>query len=150
MLFLKLCQICPDKTGDLLHRFQPAIYQRNWLTGLPLTPPYPDLGKTQATGVYTLTPPPIIHLNARLIIYTDGSATAGTLNGGAGKVVTEGGPATPTTLLTKQQRGAAITSSYDEEKAAMRMALEWLLPSHAAAANRFLKRFRAAPPTLQT
>ncbi len=28
----------------------------------------------------------------------------------------------------------AFTSSYDEEKAAMRMALEWPLPSHAAAA----------------
>ncbi len=42
--------------------------------------------------------------------------------------------ANPTTLLTKQQRGAAVTSSYDEEKAAMRMALEWLLSLHAAAA----------------
>ncbi len=76
----------------------------------------------------------IRHLNARFIIYTDGSASAGTLNGGAGMVVTEGDPANPTTLLTKQQRGAAFTSSYDQEKAAMRMALEWLLPSHAAAA----------------
>ncbi len=42
-------------------------------------------------------------------------------------VVTEGDPARTTTLLTKQQREAAFTSSYDEEKAAMRMALEWLL-----------------------
>ncbi len=49
-------------------------------------------------------------------------------------VVTEGDPDNPTTLLSKQQRGAAFTSSYDEEKAAMRMALEWLLPSHATAA----------------
>ncbi len=48
-------------------------------------------------------------------------------------VETEGDPANPTTLLTKQQRGAAITSSYDEEKAAKRMALERLSPSHAAA-----------------
>ncbi len=76
----------------------------------------------------------LIFHHARFIIYADGSATAGTLNGGAGMVVTEGDPANPTTLLTKQQRGAAFTSSYDEEKAAMRMALEWLLPSHAAAA----------------
>ncbi len=49
-------------------------------------------------------------------------------------VVTAGYPANPTTLLTRQQRGAAITSLYDEEKAAMRMALEWISPSHAAAA----------------
>ncbi len=76
----------------------------------------------------------IRHVNARFIIYTHGSAKAGTLNGGAGMVVTEGDPANPPTLLTKQERGAAITSSYDEEKATMRMALEWLSPSHAAAA----------------
>ncbi len=49
-----------------------------------------------------------------------------TLNGGAGIVVTKGDPANPMTLFTKQQRGAAITSSYDEKKVAMRMALEWL------------------------
>ncbi len=49
-------------------------------------------------------------------------------------VVTEGDPTNPPTLLKKQQRGTAFTSSYDEEKAAMRMALEWLLPSHAAVA----------------
>ncbi len=76
----------------------------------------------------------IRHLNDLFIIYINGSATAGTLNGSAGMVVTEGDPANPTTLLTKQQRGAAITSSYDVEEAAMRMALEWLSPSHAAAA----------------
>ncbi len=44
--------------------------------------------------------------------------------------VTEGDPVNP----TKLQREAAITSSYDEEEAAIRMALECLLPSHAAAA----------------
>ncbi len=49
-------------------------------------------------------------------------------------VATEGDPANPMTLLTKQLHGAAITSLYDEEKAAMRMALEWLLPSHTAVA----------------
>ncbi len=76
-----------------------------------------------------MTPPTYLsfirHLNVRFIIYTDGSATAGTLNCGAGTVVTEEDPANLTTLLTKQQRGAAITSSYNEEKAAIRMALEW-------------------------
>ncbi len=61
-------------------------------------------------------------------------AIPGTLSGGTGMAVTEGDPANPTTLLTKLQREAAITSSYDEEEAAIRMALECLLPSHAAAA----------------
>ncbi len=39
-------------------------------------------------------------------------------------VVTEGDPASPTTLLTKQQRGAAFTSSYYEEKAAILKAIQ--------------------------
>ncbi len=46
-------------------------------------------------------------------------------------VVTERAPANSTTLLTKQQCEADITSSNDEEKATLRMALS---PSHAAAA----------------
>ncbi len=59
------------------------------------------------------------------------------------------------TLLTKQQRTAAITSSYDEKKAAMRTALEWLLHrtkprQYALTANRFLKRSRVALMILQT
>ncbi len=49
-------------------------------------------------------------------------------------MVVTGDPTNLPTLLKKQQRGTAFTSSYDEEKAAMRMALEWLLPSHAAVA----------------
>ncbi len=47
-------------------------------------------------------------------------------------VVIEGDAANPKTHITKKQRGTAFASSYDEEKAAMRMALEWLSPSHAA------------------
>ncbi len=61
-------------------------------------------------------------------------ATPGTLSGGTRMAVTEGDPANPTTLPTKLQREAATTSSYDEEEAAIRMALECLLPSQAAAA----------------
>ncbi len=79
------------------------------------------------------------------IIYTNGSVTARTLNGG----VTEGDTASPRTLLTKQERGAATDSSYDKEKAAMRTTLEWLSPS-ALTTHRFLKRSRVALPTLQT
>ncbi len=55
-----------------------------------------------------VTSPLIYHSSDTLI--PDGLATARTLSGGAGMVVTEGDPANPTTLLTKQQRGAAITS----------------------------------------
>ncbi len=64
----------------------------------------------------------------------EGSAIAGTLNGGTGMVVTEVDPVDPTILLMKQQSGETNTWSYDEEKAAMSMALEWLLLLHKAAA----------------
>ncbi len=69
----------------------------------------------------------IRYRNTRFIIYTDASATAGTLIGGAGIVVTEGYPANLMILLTKQQRGAVVTASYDEEKAAMLMTFQRLL-----------------------
>ncbi len=48
--------------------------------------------------------------NTRFIIYKDGTATALTLSVGA-RVVTKGDTANPMTLLMKQHRGAAITSS---------------------------------------
>ncbi len=64
----------------------------------------------------------------------DSSSTAGTVNDGAAMVVTVGDPANHTALLKKRQCEATFTSSRDEEKTVMRMALGWLLPSHAAAA----------------
>ncbi len=51
-------------------------------------------------------------------------------------MVTEDDPANPTTLITKQQRGAVITSSYEDEKAAVHMAPKWLLPPPETAAKR--------------
>ncbi len=113
-------------------------------TGSPFSCPWQDSGNWSVHADH-LAPPGsqddttpylsfIRHLNARFIISTNGSATAGTQNGGTLMVVTEGDPAGPTTLRTKPHRGAAFTSSYDEELAAMRMVLEWLLPSHAATA----------------
>ncbi len=53
---------------------------------------------------------------------------------GMGMEAAEGDPTSPITVLTKKKRGASLTSSYDEEKATMNIALEWLLPSHDAAA----------------
>ncbi len=68
-------------------------------------------------------------------------------------VVTEGDPTNPTTLLMKQQPEAAFTSSYDEKKAAMHSSGSYhhMQPRPSAlTANRFIKRSRAAPQTLQT
>ncbi len=66
----------------------------------------------------------IRHLDGQLTVYTDGSATAGTKDDGAGVIVTCGGPADPNILHRCHLRGAAFTSSFVEEAAAMQLALE--------------------------
>ena len=68
----------------------------------------------------------INEVNARYNIYTDGSASAGVSEGGAGVVVTTGDSITPTVLTTLQEKGAKITCSYEEEKRALEMALDWI------------------------
>ena len=65
-------------------------------------------------------------LNAQYNIYTDGSASAGTTNGGAGVVITTGDPAAPNVVTTLQDRGAALTCSYEEERRAMQLAVDWI------------------------
>ncbi len=70
-----------------------------------------------------------IHLLAgQLTAYTDGSASAGTKDGGAGVIVTCGDPADPTILHRSHLR--SFTSSYADEAAAMKLALEWATANH--------------------
>ncbi len=61
-------------------------------------------------------------LAGQLTVYTDGSATAGTKDGGAGVIVTRGDPVDPTILHQSHLRGAAFTSPFAEE--AMQLALQ--------------------------
>ena len=63
-------------------------------------------------------------LNSSVVIYTDGSASAGTSDGGAGVVVTCGDPADPQITQTIAVKGAPRTSSYEEEVCAMNAALD--------------------------
>ncbi len=51
-------------------------------------------------------------LDGQLTIYTDGSASAGTKDGGAGVIVTRCDPADPTILHQSHLRGEAFTSSF--------------------------------------
>ncbi len=69
-------------------------------------------------------------LNGQLIVYADGSASAGTKDGGAGVIVTRGHPADPTILHQSHLRGAAFTSLFGGETAAMQLALEWVTANH--------------------
>ncbi len=61
---------------------------------------------------------------------TDGSASAGTKDGGAGVIVTRGDPTDPTILHQSHLRDATFTSSFAEEAAAMQLALEWATTNH--------------------
>ena len=61
------------------------------------------------------------------VIYTDGSCKDGTENGGAAAVITTGSARYPVELEVLQKKGNKYTCSYDEEKAAMNLALDWML-----------------------
>ena len=65
-------------------------------------------------------------LGAQYNIYTDGSASEGVSDGGAGVVVTTGDASNPTVITTIQERGATLTCSYEEEKRALELALDWI------------------------
>ena len=69
----------------------------------------------------------IASYQADYVIYTDGSASGGTRNGGAAAVVTRGSPLQPDVVTTIKTKGLTFTSSYEEEAAAMESALSWTL-----------------------
>ena len=61
------------------------------------------------------------------IIYTDGSASGGTRNGGAAAVVTRWSSRQPDLVTTIRTKVPTFTSSYEEQAAAMESALSWTL-----------------------
>ncbi len=90
-------------------------------------------------GQLTPTDPPptadrclqtICFLAGQLTVYTDGSATAGTKDGGAGVIVTCGAPADPTILHRSHLRGATFSTSFTEEAAAIQLTLKWATANH--------------------
>ena len=58
-------------------------------------------------------------------IYTDGSASRGTRNGGAAAVVTRGSVTQPEMVTIIKTKGRTFTSSHEEEAAAVESALAW-------------------------
>ena len=59
-------------------------------------------------------------------IYTDGSADAGTNNGGSAAVITQGSALNPIVETAIKRRGAILTSSFEEEMQAMHDAVSWM------------------------
>ena len=69
----------------------------------------------------------IDNLQADIVIYTDGSRKAGIENGGAAAVVTQGNASNPIILETLKDKGRTLTSSCEEEKAALKLAMKWIV-----------------------
>ena len=69
----------------------------------------------------------IISYQADYVVYTNGSASGGTRNGGGAAVVTRGSPLQPDVVTIIKTKGRTFTSSYEEEAAAMDSALTWTL-----------------------
>jgi ribonuclease HI len=61
------------------------------------------------------------------VIYTDGSCKGGTEEGGAAAIITTGSARNPIVLETLQKKGCRYTCSYDEERAAMLLAINWMI-----------------------
>jgi ribonuclease HI len=62
-------------------------------------------------------------------VYTDGSATGGTLDGGSAAVVTRGDPEEPVVVVSLSRKGAHFTSSFETEIQALTLAADWLKSS---------------------
>ena len=67
----------------------------------------------------------IISCQAGYVVYTDGSASGGTRNGGAAAVAIRGSLHQPEVVAIIKAKGRNFTSSYEEEAAAMESALSW-------------------------
>ena len=65
-------------------------------------------------------------MNAEFVVYSDGPASSGTKNGGAGVAITRGVAENPTVIKELRVKGAQLTCSYEEEPRAGTAAIEWL------------------------
>jgi hypothetical protein len=65
-------------------------------------------------------------LNADLVIYTDGSCTSGLYDGGAAADITVGQFDDPQCTEVLEAKGSKLTCSYDEERRALLLGLDWL------------------------
>ena len=66
------------------------------------------------------------NLNADIVVYTDGSCTGGTSDGGAAAIITNGPYDQPNKITTIEKKGSIYTCSYEEEKRALHLGIQWL------------------------
>ena len=66
-------------------------------------------------------------VNCEYVIYTDGSASEGRLEGGAAAVITIGSAEQPQVISKLMERGRSLTCSFEEEACALELAAKWML-----------------------
>ena len=128
------------KANDLSSLLPPELQHRQSINHFPSPPlqlstPREERTATTVPGITSLVDgidpksrcslTTIASHQADYTIYTDGSASGGTRNEGAGAVVTKGSPIQLEVVTTIKTKGRLFTSSYEEEAAAMESALSW-------------------------
>ena len=128
----KACQLAQQYTPQIDHEpKQIELHVRdpwNAPTNLTIHQDIPGIS-TKAditTETVAATLKRIREFDSDWVLYTDGSASAGTKDGGAGVVITRGDPAAPNIIHTIKVKGAPRTSSYEEEVSAMNEAADWI------------------------
>ena len=125
---MKLASLLPESTNDRVPI--PLPTRPPWTQKGPYSviPTLPGLEKKSELSIENLKELSIHCLDSHKpdeIIYTDGSASAGTHDGGSAAIVANNDTLHPVTRVSIQLRGAPLTSSFEEELQAMRSAAEW-------------------------
>ena len=118
--------IVPDERLPLPHPPKPPWSTRHhqWTAAadIPDLPPASSPEDTRRLAALRL----LESLKHSVLIFTDGSASDGTRDGGAAAVVCSGPPASPIARETVTAPGAKWTSSFEEELRALNLALQWI------------------------
>ena len=146
-------QSCRSLAKKFTEQLDINIADRKPLTLFPNTAPWEDVNEIRiydsVPGVAKRTDELALKREATIkrinelaadcnyVIYTDGSASQGRLDGGAAAVVTIGSAYDPRVIKTLQKRGDSLTCSYEEEATALELAANWMI-EHCAKESRVL------------
>ena len=125
-----LSDLLPDSAHDrdpIPRSTRPPWKEKGRYAVLPTIPGISRKGDIQPDKLMELSIDCLKSHQADTVIYTDGSANAGTRDGGSAAVISEGDFLTPTAATTIKERGAPFTSSFEEELQAMHNAVEWCI-----------------------
>ena len=134
---------CRTKAKELTKLLEVDITNRKPITLFPATPPWEDscnlIVHDTVPGVSKRTDDPTskraatmarieeLSANCEYVIYTDGSASKGRLEGGAAAVITIGSAEQPQVVSKLLERGRSLTCSYEEEACALELAANWMI-----------------------